>query len=353
MKKRILIIAASLLLIAFIGYQVMMYFMTAPMYLPKDLTSKEEYKSLLIEVNQPDRPNYFEMNENISLYYETQGRGETPVLIVHGGPAMPYEKHWAGLDSLTDAYTFIYYHQRGSGKSTRPFDKFETSNFYQNAVALNSTLGIPAQVADIEHIRRKLGQEKLRIISHSFGGFLATMYAIEFPEHVQSLVLVTPAEVIKMPSDGDGLYGAVQKKLPASMQEEYDQYLEKIFDFRTLFEKSEQDLIDQTLEFFPYFNTATNTSFEGNPAYIGGWMPQALYLGMGVKHDYSEYLQEIIAPTLVIYGTEDIMEQSSVQRYLDYIPNATLTTMAGTHFMFEDNPIEFGEAVKKFWDQDK
>lgn len=270
MIKKVLIIAASLLVLGFVGYKVMIHFMTAPMYLPKDLTSKEEYKALLEDVNKQDKTNYFELNDNISLYFETQGSGKTPVLIAHGGPAIPYEKHWNGLDSLQNEYTFYYYHQRGSGKSTRPFDKFESSNFYENAIALNKTLGIPAQIADIEQIRKKLGQEKIILIGHSFGGFLATMYAIEFPERVKSLVLVTPAEVIKMPSNGDGLYGAVQKKLPESMQEAYAKYLEKIFDFGSLFEKSEQALIDQTVEFIEYFNVATKTSFEGNPAYIGG-----------------------------------------------------------------------------------
>lgn len=72
---------------------------------------------------------------------------------------------------------------------------------------------------------------------------------------------------------------------------------------------------------------------------------------MGAHHDYSEYLKEIKAPTLVIYGTDDIIAQSSVQLYLDNIPNASLKTMAGTHFMFYDNPKEFGEVVTRFFEQ--
>ena len=76
-----------------------------------------------------------------------------------------------------------------------------SSNFYNNMLELNANLGLPAQVADIEQIRRKLGQDKMILIGHSFGGFLAALYAIEFPDRVESLVLVSPADVVKIPSE--------------------------------------------------------------------------------------------------------------------------------------------------------
>ncbi len=351
MRKKIIIISAVVISLLGIGGYFAYQMMMGPMYLPKDLTSKEEYKDLLATVDKVDKENYFELNDGFSLFYEKQGSGDTPVLIIHGGPAIPYGKPWNGLDSLLNDYTFYYYHQRGSGKSTRPFDKFETTNFYNNAVALNRTLGIPAQIADIEQIRRKLGQEKITLVGHSFGGFLASMYAIEFPEKVKSLILVTPAEVIKLPSEGDGLYGAVQKRLPENLQAEYSEYIETIFDFGNLFEKSEQDLVNETLEFIKYFEAATNQKIESNPENIGGWMAKALYLGMGAKHDYSEYLKQIVAPTLLIYGTDDIIAKSSVKLYLDNIPNVKFDSMSGSHFMFYDNPYEFGETVLKFLEQ--
>jgi proline iminopeptidase len=353
MKKKFIIISAVIISILGIGGYIAYQMIMGPMYLPGDLTTKKEYKHLLEAVNKSDKENYFELNDDISLYYEKQGNGKIPVLIIHGGPAIPYEKPWIGLDSLSTNYTFYYYHQRGSGKSTRPFDKFETTNFYKNAVALNNTLGIPAQIADIEQIRKKLGQDKLVLIGHSFGGFLASMYAIEFPQNIESLILVTPAEVIKLPSDGDGLYGAVQKRLPENLKNEYSKYLEKIFDYSNLFEKSEQDLVNETMTFIKYYDIATKQAIESDPENIGGWMPKALYLGMGAKHDYSKHLKQIKAPTLIIYGTDDIIDQNSVQLYLDYIPNVTFKSISGSHFMFNDNPYVFGKIVSDFLDKNK
>ena len=48
----------------------------------------------------------------------------------------------------------------------------------------------PAQLADIERLRRASGETSLILIGHSFGAFLAALYATEFPERVRAPVLV-------------------------------------------------------------------------------------------------------------------------------------------------------------------
>ena len=191
------IIGAILLVLAIGGYFLIYNFFSGPLYVPGSLKREAAYSHLLKETPKQDKENYFLLNDEVSLYYTTQGEGK-PILIVHGGPGIPYAQNWAGLDSLANDHRFYYYHQRGCGNSSRPFDKFSSSNFYKNMKTLNENLGLPAQIADIEQIRRKLKQDKLVLIGHSFGGFLVSLYALEFPERVEALVLITPAEVLKM-----------------------------------------------------------------------------------------------------------------------------------------------------------
>jgi len=119
--------------------------------------------------------------------------------VIHGGPGFPPLRSWPALDRLAAKYRFNYYRQRGCGKSTRPVMRFSSRNFYKNLIILNAALGLGAQIADIERIRRILGQEQLILIGHSFGGFIASLYAAEFPEHVDKLILLAPADVMKMP----------------------------------------------------------------------------------------------------------------------------------------------------------
>ena len=47
--------------------------------------------------------------------------------------------------------------------------------------------------ATIERIRRILGRDRLTLVGHSFGAFLAAMYAAEFPDRVEALRSVVGA----------------------------------------------------------------------------------------------------------------------------------------------------------------
>ena len=91
---------------------------------------------------------------------------------------------------------------------------------------MDKTLGLGAQIADIERIRQIMGEDQLILVGHSFGGFLAALYAAEFPEHVKALILVAPAEMLVMPPDSGGLYEQVKPLLP----DEYASGLCRLFE---------------------------------------------------------------------------------------------------------------------------
>src|SRR5207249_1585729 len=95
---------------------------------------------------------------------------------------------------------------------------------------LERTLGIGAQVADIERIRHILGQKRLVLIGHSFGAFLASMYAAEFPEHVAGLVLVAPSGVLVLPGEAD-FFEVIGERLPKDQRDDYKGFLQDYFGF--------------------------------------------------------------------------------------------------------------------------
>ena len=81
----------------------------------------------------------------------------------------------------------------------------------------------------------------------------------------------------------------------------------------------------------------------------GGWIQTAMFFSMGRVHDYSPDLKKIKAPTLILYGEDDLIPASSIQLYLDNIPNHQYKTIPkSTHFPFEEQPEVFGNMVADF-----
>ncbi|MCR4437902.1 MAG: alpha/beta fold hydrolase [bacterium] len=214
------------------------------------------------------------------------------------------------MHQLAAQYRVIYYHQRGCGNSTRPVDRLSDKSLYRNMLNLDRALGIGAQVADVERIRRILGVDRLILVGHSIGAFLATLYAAEFPEHVRALVLIAPAQLLVFPGEGN-LLDEVGALLPAELKSDYATFLKEYLDFKHLFSRSEGEMIGLNSRFTRFYLAAAKAKgmpvpstlrFHGN----GGWMVQAKYLSMGKKHDYRAALQRVTAPALILHGGMDI-----------------------------------------------
>jgi proline iminopeptidase len=269
-------------------------------------------------------------------------------LVIHGGPGRPHLKPWAGLEPLTNSYRFIYYDQRGCGQSTRPIDRFESPNYYQNVILLDKTLGLGAQIADIERIRRICGEDKLILIGHSFGAFIASMYATEFPEHVAAMVLIAPADVLVAPNEGGGLFNEVKARLPKEQLGGYNGWLQRYFNFGTIFSKSEADLVALNEEFGKYYRMVTTAAFP-EQGKLGGWVDYASYFSMGQKHDYCQVLKNVNSPVLVIHGAKDLQPEEASRAYAKAFPNANFRIIDNAeHFPFHTQPAEFAAVVTEF-----
>jgi proline iminopeptidase len=356
MRKKMLTAAVVVIVLLLAVGFLFWHSMGAPLYTPGMVRAGTNLRGPLDPPEQAGDDSYWQVEGDIRLYFTIQGQGR-PILVVHGGPGYPIRGPLAGLESLAQSYRLHCYDQRGCGKSTKPFDRFPPSNYYANMKELERTLGIGAQVADIERIRRILGEEKLILMGHSFGAFLAAMYAAEFPEHVEALVLVAPAGVLVLPAEGGDFFEEIRKGLPAEEQAEYDHFLEEYLDFGSVFTRSEAELAAMNRKVGEYFLTAAGQTAEpdagGVPEDNGGWMVQALYFSMGKRHDYRPALNNVQARTLIIHGEGDLVPESVSRMYADCLPNSRLHVMRngrsrGGHFPFSEQPEGFAAVVGDF-----
>lgn len=113
----------------------------------------------------------------VELFVRRIGRGE-PVVTLHGGPGAHHDYLRPGFDGLARGRELIYYDQRGGG---------------QSAVPRNVPVGWTEQAADLEALRQHWGMERLTLAGYSWGGLLALLYALERPDRVARLALVSPA----------------------------------------------------------------------------------------------------------------------------------------------------------------
>jgi proline iminopeptidase len=349
-----LIVLAIFLLVILFAIGAFWYMSTQPLYQPGMVREGKNLRAPLTPPAQTGDPDYWQVESDIRLYHFARGDGRN-VLVIHGGPGSPSRQPWTGFEPLTSAYRFHYYDQRGCGKSTRPFDRFASNNVYQNMTTLDQTLGLGAQIADIERIHQILGDEKLIVVGHSWGGFLAALYAAEFPEHVAALILVSPATALVMPQEGADLFDTVRERLPEAQRAEFDAFMKEYMDFGSLFQKSEADLVAMNARFGDFYLQVMAESplseqgelpEQGEP---GGWMVWGMYASMGQRHDYRPALRQAAVPVLVLHGADDLQSENASRQYADSFPDAEFIVIENAgHFSFEEQPDQFAAAVNAF-----
>src|SRR5262245_24654662 len=121
---------------------------------------------------------FFEVN-GVRLFTRQVETGPLTV-VLHGGPGASHDYLLPQYDLLATQRALFYYDQRGGGQSPVPRDV---------------AVGWREHVADLEAIRLHLGLDRLTLCGYSWGGLLAVLYFLEYPEHIARLALVSPASL--------------------------------------------------------------------------------------------------------------------------------------------------------------
>ncbi len=127
----------------------------------------------------PTREGFIPVPRGGRLYYRTVGAGHDTVVVLHGGPGLHSRYLHAAFDGLAQGRVFIYYDQRGRGRSDPGADP--------------TTLTAAQDVADLDTLRRFFGLARMKLAAHHWGAALAVLYAKRYPERVSRLLLVSPS----------------------------------------------------------------------------------------------------------------------------------------------------------------
>lgn len=114
-------------------------------------------------------------------YYEVGPKRGTPLVLLSGGPGFDSDYFWFGpaFHDLAKTHWVVSYDQRGTGRSA--------------PVGPTDTVSIANMVEDLEAVRVALGVERIDVLGHSWGGYLAMAYGATHGDRVRRMVLVGSA----------------------------------------------------------------------------------------------------------------------------------------------------------------
>ncbi len=265
------------------------------------------------------------------LYYIEHGSG-TPFLVMHGGLGVDHSYFRPTFDSLGDTFKLIFYDHRGNGRSGRP--PINTITYEQLADDANA-------------LRDTLGYDKIGVIGHSAGGYVALHYAIRHQKGINYLILIDTAPTFDYLKE---LLDNVKSKNPtpeiiATLNAPAAPTIEGF---------QQQFKILQPLYFYDFNSELKEKTDEIIEKMILNPEVAALNDRLMQKYNVSSQLNEIEVPTLILVGEDDfICPPSQAKRMHNSIPNSELFIFKKCgHYPFYEAQDEFFRVIhdwfKKF-----
>ena len=112
---------------------------------------------------------------------DARGTGAAPLVVVNGGPGFDHNYLHCSLvwDEIARTRPVVFYDQRGNGRSV--------------ALKAGQTCTLADQIQDLDDLRASLGYERMNLLGHSWGGYLAMAYAARHPERIERLIICDSA----------------------------------------------------------------------------------------------------------------------------------------------------------------
>jgi 3-oxoadipate enol-lactonase len=251
-------------------------------------------------------------SNNISLYYEVNGKGQ-PLVFIHGLGSSTRDWEFQ-VSEFSKSYQVITYDMRGHGQSDKPEGPYQ----------------IPMFAADLAGLLSGLNVDATHIVGISLGGAVAFQFAIDYPTMVKTLTIVNSA-----PSLGGTQEQAQQEveRRVATVQQ---------FGMRAMGEALSPNLFPQP-EHAALRETFNERWAENDPsAYIESTRSM---LGW----DVTDKLGSIQCPTLIIAADQDYTPVTAKEAYVKLLPNAQMVVIPEAHHATPmERPEKFNVALTAF-----
>jgi 3-oxoadipate enol-lactonase len=250
-------------------------------------------------------------HDGVTINYRIDGPAGAPVLLLSNSLGASLEMWDPQAEALSDAFQVLRYDTRGHGKSSVPPGPYSIAQ-----------LG-----GDVVHLLDHLGIESAHMCGLSMGGITAMWIAIHHPERLQRLVLSNTAAWIGTYASWTERAAAVERHGVASIA---------------------SAVVARWLT--PAYAAAHPEHVAALVAMLSA-TPQAGYAAncLAVRdNDLRAEVARILAPTLIVSGSEDLPTPPADGRFLAaHIPGARYVERPAAHLSNQELPAQYAMLVRE------
>lgn len=269
------------------------------------------------------------------LFYQKIGDGQ-PIVVLHGGPGLDHTYLRPWFEPLTDTHQVVFYDQRGLGGSRARL----------NMVSISMS----RYLTDLDRIRERVAQrERIIVLTHSWGAIPALLYALQAPDRVEAMILVSPVEP-------GSRFAALTSERQVAKRDPADQHAMDSLKASPQFRARDSETINQL-----FFHTFRGTFADPDVAdslFAVNLQPRTVKQGQEVARlllapleglDFWDELEQLQVPVLIVHGESDPIPVEMVEMLNETLPESNMVILQNTgHFPFIENQVEFFGAVRQF-----
>jgi proline-specific peptidase len=258
--------------------------------------------------------------------------GKLPLLVVHGGPGFPHDylEDLAGL--ADDGRPVVFYDQIGCGKSDHPDD---------GALWTMTTF-----VEEVATVRDAVVLDRVHLLGHSWGGWLALEHALGRPSGLASLILASTCA--SLPAFAAEIR-RLKESLPVEVQEVIDRHeAEGTTDDDAYTEATMAYYTQWVCRLDPWPEHVMRSFMNLN---VYGSMQGAEWNVTGNLKDWdvTDRLGELALRVLVTSGRYDEMTLALVQPLVDGIRGAEPVVFEeSAHLAMAEEPDRYRDVLESF-----